>query len=419
MGVNRLNVLLRILVTQLNHWTLYTFVFLYFIIHHARNEKASLQVGVWLLFGLVPLGLYAVRLYINKTWLFWIVHVCAVLLVAVLPIADLAYRLIYVGITFIYSILSVLCRYGKERLSKKYLPVPAFFGITVVMMLLLQYLELHDYQRYYLYLLVFQLCLGSITIYTDRYLQYVGAHKYSIGYMPVQSIFSSGIKLITACTMAVAAVLCAVAGVGKMNDILKFLEKNWRAFVKKMVELLRKWFLAVQQKEKTLTDNSSEGVTSVMDALQETGSTFLEDIVLRIIFIVVCFLVLRWLLKVLPRFLDRLKLPQYIEEEEPSFDVKERSRSIPIERRKVFSILAGMTAAEKIRKRYKRKLESEKARIVAKGKVDQMELYTAREATNILEQPMMGKLYEKARYSPYECTSEDAKRMKQLCKSKN
>ena len=77
MGVERLNIFLRILVSQLNHWTLYTFAFLYFIVHHARSENASLQVGVWLVFGVVPLGLCVARLYINKTWLFWMVHVFA------------------------------------------------------------------------------------------------------------------------------------------------------------------------------------------------------------------------------------------------------------------------------------------------------------------------------------------------------
>lgn len=417
MGVERLNIFLRILVSQLNHWTLYTFAFLYFIVHHARSENASLQVGVWLVFGVVPLGLCVARLYINKTWLFWMVHVFAVAFVAMLPIADLAYRLIYAGTTFIYSIVSVLCRYGKEGFSKKYLPIPAFFGITFVMLLLLQYLELHDYQRYYLYLLVFQLCMGSVIIYTDRYLQYVSAHKYSIGYMPVQKIFSSGMKLITACTMVVATVLCVVAGAGKMNDILNFMERYWHAFIKNIVEWLRKWFQDIQQKEKILTDNSPEGATMIRDVIQENGATLPEEILLRIIFLVLCILVFRWLFKTLQRFLDRMKLPPYMAEEEPDFDVKERSRSTFIEKRKVFSVFAGLTPAEKIRKRYKRKLEREKTTIVAKGKVDQMELYTAREATNILEQPSIGLLYEKARYSPYECTSEEAKRMKELCKS--
>lgn len=56
-------------------------------------------------------------------------------------------------------------------------------------------------------------------------------------------------------------------------------------------------------------------------------------------------------------------------------------------------------------------------RIASEGKRSDMELYTARECSEILKVPQMGDLYEKARYSPYECTVEDVKNMKNVCKN--
>ena len=46
-----------------------------------------------------------------------------------------------------------------------------------------------------------------------------------------------------------------------------------------------------------------------------------------------------------------------------------------------------------------------------------MELYTARECADIMETTEAAGIYEKARYSPFECTAEDVKKMKNACKS--
>lgn len=78
-----------------------------------------------------------------------------------------------------------------------------------------------------------------------------------------------------------------------------------------------------------------------------------------------------------------------------------------------------LTPAQKIRRRYKKKVLDSKEFIVSKGKKDCMEWYTARECGIILDRPGMSELYEKARYSPYECTAEDVKRMKDACKNSN
>ena len=77
-----------------------------------------------------------------------------------------------------------------------------------------------------------------------------------------------------------------------------------------------------------------------------------------------------------------------------------------------------MNPALRIRRRFRKKVLSEEKKIAEAGKKDRMELYTARECSGILENTEMGNLYEKARYSPYECTPEDVKRMKNLCKGK-
>ncbi len=63
-------------------------------------------------------------------------------------------------------------------------------------------------------------------------------------------------------------------------------------------------------------------------------------------------------------------------------------------------------------------VSAEKEFIASKKKKDTLEWYTARECANIRELSVMADLYEKARYSPSECTMEDVKKMKETCKNR-
>lgn len=419
MSVNRLNIFQRILVTQLNHWTCFSVLFLYFIVNHARSENASLQIGAWLLFGLVPAGLYLTGIYINKKIIFWAIHVGIVVVAGLLPMESLTHKLIYLGMTFIYSMLSILSHYGKESIGKKYFPLPVYFGISVVALLFLQYMELHEYQRYYLYLLILQVFLCCVTMYADRYLDYVELHKHSIGYMPIQNTFVAGIKVIGTFSMVVSLVLMTVASIGEMNDILGYFRKTFRKIMKKLIEFLRNLFKNLRDNEEILTDNSLSNPTLITDSVQDAASSVLVDIVVLILFIIVMIYAAKCFIKIVFSLLGMLKLPQDMpEEEDISPDIQEEIRDISKEKRRRFDLFAGTTPAEKIRKRYKKKIEGSKEIITAKGKREQMEVYTARESADILAIPELGDLYEKARYSPYECTPEDVKQMKLLCKSK-
>lgn len=417
MNVNRLKLCVSALATQLNHWTLFAFFFLFFIKHKDRGTTSSLQTGMWLLFGLLPLGLCLGRRYIEKALPFFALHVGVVLVAGLLPAGNSTYRMLYMGVAFIYSILSILCRYNREYLSRKYLPIPAFFGIAAVAMLILQYQNLHEYQRYYLYLLVFQVFLSSLLLYVERYLRYVEEHKYSIGYMPVKAIFVSGIKLTVTFLLPVCVGLFMVAAVGKMNDVLNFLGKYIRELLRRLVAFLDRWTGEVSEEGPLFMDSAIVETASELGTVEESALSAWESVLMWIGLTVIGSFLCYRLIKTLADIFGNLKLTEEEEEKEKQ-DIKESSRSISPKKRKAGDIFATLTPAQIIRKRFKRKMERSKKVIAAKGKHDELKLYTAREATGLLEAPDIGALYEKARYSPHECTPQEAGYMKQLCRRK-
>jgi hypothetical protein len=112
-------------------------------------------------------------------------------------------------------------------------------------------------------------------------------------------------------------------------------------------------------------------------------------------------------------------MPAEAEEEELGVeDIHESTvETEKVQRRSIKNMWEFLTPAQKIRRRYKKRVLDSKELIASKGKRDCMEWYTARECGTILERPTMSDIYEKARYSPYECTADDVKNMKNACKN--
>ena len=98
------------------------------------------------------------------------------------------------------------------------------------------------------------------------------------------------------------------------------------------------------------------------------------------------------------------------------FDIHEKCDMIRSVRKKESRFFGFLNPAERIRKLYRKRVLSAKI-LTNENALEQLSSYTARECAGKLEIPSMAKIYEKARYSKEEVTSEDVKEMKDICKA--
>ena len=162
--------------------------------------------------------------------------------------------------------------------------------------------------------------------------------------------------------------------------------------------------------------------------LPEPNETFWLWQVLEVLFTVLliaglAFLVLKLLLKLiglLQEYLNRRLGVKYAETEE-MFDIREKCDTKETAQRKKPNLAMVFTNRERVRRLYKKKLLLSALRTQeqrGQGR-DRLGLFTAREWEYRLHTRGMADIYERARYSEQDITSEDVKRMKEACSERS
>ena len=181
-------------------------------------------------------------------------------------------------------------------------------------------------------------------------------------------------------------------------------------------EWIKKWLQSAKMEDMELPD--MQGTMSQIQIEQVEDKWSVLDIVLAVVLGALILYALYRLLRVIFAFLNAwLTYKGKGEITTLKEDVREKSDVVEkMPQRKRESMLEAMTPAQRIRRRFRRKVLSEQKHIYDTDKRERMELYTARECAEIIEATEAAGIYEKARYSPYECTADDVKKMKNACK---
>ena len=257
----------------------------------------------------------------------------------------------------------------------------------------------------------------GIATYVDRYTRFLQMNRHSVGYIPAKSIFLSGLSMVGSFLAVAAAVLTMIANAGRINELGVYIKKQLLKLLKFILSPLQggmgEQTEPVQEAEEQLQEKLLE---TIIEEKPETS--IIWDILIFIFFGVVLLVLLYNIVKLVFYLLNLLKLPDVaVPQEEESEDIREKRDIVEkLYKRKRVNLFGILSPAERIRRRYRRRTSAGRSIITAKGKKDNLALYTARECAEMLSAPEMGTIYEKARYSPYECTDEDVKEMKIACK---
>ncbi len=404
-----------------NHWSVYIIVYMLLVVAGESYRVPLVHWFIWFGLGMLPLLFNKLKVCCKYKTVRYPVYAAVLFVVYMLKTPYMAYTYIYMLCVAYYCVNAEWYDWSKED-SSDYKPIPLVVVIlmSLVVVLVFQWVRLFELQRTILYLLIWNVMLYSVASYVNKYVKFLDLNRHSIGYMPIKSVLGSGILSMLGFSSILGIILIIVASIGKMGDILQyikaFIQRISRKIMDCLKEILKKWFGELNNSELNIPE--MEGTMSEMQVAGEDKFSVL-DIILAIIMGALALYSLYQILRFIFTYLSALlsyrgkgEISTLKEEEEEEIgDVVEK-----IPQRKRESLLGAMSPALRIRRRFRRKVLSEQKQIYDTERRERMELYTARECADIIEATEAADIYEKARYSPYECTAEDVKRMKNACK---
>lgn len=373
---------------------------------------------IWFGLGMLPLVFQKLRTICKYRALRYPVYIAVLLGVYMLKTPHMAYTYIYLLCVAYYCVNAEWYDWSKED-STNYKPIPLVMVIlmSLVVIFVFQWVRLFELQRTILYLLIWNVMIYSVASYVNKYVKFLELNRHSIGYMPIKSVLGSGILSMLGFSSVLSVLLLVVASIGTMGDVLQYIKRYIQVIAQWLKKWIKKWLSGPEKDELNIPD-MGETVTQVQQMSEEKWSVL--DIVLSVVIGMLALYALYQLVRILITLLNSLL--KYRGEKEAitlQADVHEKSDVVEkIQPRKRQSLLEAITPAQRIRRRFYRKVLSEQRHIYNTDRRDRMELYTARECAEIMEISEVGRIYEKARYSPYECTTEDVKKMKNACKGK-
>lgn len=414
MNDQKITLFRKFLVIQQNHWALYTMLYLLMVLLAIKDHAEAPRTGIWLIIGCIPFMLYLVRKYLNKFWLFWGTHILTIAAVLVLPESNGLYKLIFSGMGVLYCVNSVLKR-NKDDETEHIVPIVIPISMIFIAMICFEVTKNFDYQRNFIYLLITNLALFFITGFVDRFWEFLRVNKHSVGYMPVKSIFAENVKAILFFLGVMSVLFLLIFHFEEMNQLMKQVNHAVGIVASVVLKFILNLFEKKEDRE-GIMEGDADTISAIEKVVQQPQSNPIWNMIFFILIILAVAYVLFKIISILPMLLKLFRLPkEAVEEQEETEDVLEISEDIRSNRKRGFRLFQNLSPEERIRKRFKKKIQTSQEFISSEGRRTEMELYTARECSDILEVNEIGDIYEKARYSPYECTVEDVKNMKSAC----
>jgi len=270
------------------------------------------------------------------------------------------------------------------------------------------------------------LYLGAyfISYFLGNYLRFLVVNESSVAVMPEKEILSSGMKQTALFTAGGLCILLLTANI------------QWAAYlfslVGKVLLAILKWLVSLLSKEETeeveeLVMTSNQGMSD-MGGLGEAGDPaliwvilekilmFLVTVGVAVVFVVVIVMICRYIWK-------QFHNVKVVEQEklQKGRDVREVCGIERNTRESAVIWSPFLNNRERVRKVYRKQILKNKFHIIGNHNVEDLKCMTAKECCDKISEESgsancLKKIYEKARYSSYEVTSEDVKNMKAAVK---
>lgn len=396
------------LVTQMNHWLLFSIAVT--VLGLIGSERPLLWQ--WGLCSLLPLVFFLIRRYTDRFLLFFAGHALAAAALLVLPYRGWADKLLVSLYVIGYLIYSFYLRVKtEERLDEPLHPAFAV-GIEAVALFLQHYQGNQEWDAYYVAGLLLFLGLYYIQIYLDQYHRFMVVNDSSTGRIPQKEMFKSG--------MTLAAMFAA----GSVVLLLLTSNIGWVARIVSVLKMLLSWLVRL------LFKNGGEEQEAVIEELTQTERAedmfpkepaepfflwkLLEKLAFLLIYCAIIALAVFCIYKLITFLYEHFQRTVVHEQAvlEAGADIREKCQVERPKKERRF-LLGRLDARERIRRIYKKEIWAERRRLAAEDQQELLRVLTAKECGQRLDRQQLAQIYEKARYSDRECTAEDVKKARE------
>ncbi len=399
----------ELLAIQMNHWI---FIVLAVTILGLFNVERP-YLGLWVLFGLVPVFLYIVRVKVHNFFLFFLLHFALFIAVFVIP-AGLWIKLIMLTMVLIYAIWSIRIRLTSET-SRTGLIVPLVAVIVIGALSLIQSTFIQkNWDKYYVLALFIYLICYFIYYFMSQYLHFLKVHATSTANIPEKAIFFSGIKQALFYTAGGMLVLLMTANIEWLSYVLSWLKQALIVVLRFLLSFMR----GKEVEEITETIEQQAKPAEDMSGLMEGGEThiiwiILEKIVMAAMAVGVVVLIVFALVKgyqYLWKHFHKVRSKK-VQEDTETLDIREKCE-IEKNNGKAFSFLSFLNNRDKVRKVYRKQVLKYKSSIIGDLNSKELEFLTAKECCEKISADTLQAVYEKARYSEESVTADEVKLVK-------
>lgn len=414
MNDKRTEILRRFVIIQQNHWAIYPIVYFLMVAVSVRDGISTPGYVAWTLLGILSFGLYLIRSLARNQWVALILHLMMAALVIVMHESNSAYKFIFLFTGLFYCFYSYVKKCGRDE-AGRVLTVMVPVVISGASLLCTAIMKIDGYTDQMIIILIVNIVLYFLAIFTERFHDYIKLNRHSIGYMPTQSIFGEDMKMLAVFMTGLGLLFVIIVKLKKINVIMDrvvdVMLGGLGIFLQKLLRMFQRDNTGFNE-----PDQMGELFGTIAQPDQATNPFWdlLFNILFYVMLIYIVFKVFKALGSVVGFFMHfpGLGKEEEQEEEEEVEEVTESIRVSPVRKLQFFQVLS---PEKQIRRSFKNRVSASREVISGTEQTGYLDLYTARECAQKLESRSFGDLYEKARYSPYECTGADAKLMKQIC----
>lgn len=414
-----LNTVTGFFASQLNYIPMLFVVFtIYFGILNIEPD-----VKKFFLMGLVPFGLYLVRSYADKLYLFFLLHIflCAV---PVLGADNIIEKIFFMLLGCVMLVLSFYFKVAKKQKEESILFAAMTFILAVVAYFTARNGQDADNSRYIVALVILYILYYVSYQYMKGYVSYIENNEISNQNIPEKHIFKTSFS-------ALAGFLILFTGFALLlvkGDFLADLIQKVGAVIKRFLTWL------FQFAPEGMEQAGNEQKTA--DALENVGNLggnpepvyqlspkiaeLIDHIVTIGAYVIGITAVLLAAYGIFRAIIAAFKVKSHAGEEEEIL-IKDKVTKLPIRKKEKKEKEKQLRYDKKIRKMYADVIVN----VTVHNKTDKQERERllhklhyrtpGEQCVNVKEPGVLKTLYEKARYSSYNVTKEDVRQMKDAC----
>ena len=419
MKLEKIEVLKAFLASWLDYWILQAIGFAILMI----NEEATYGFWRWALLSFYPFALYLLRRKFTGFSGFVLSHLGLAALLCLIPAPSVMERVFFCLYVAGYAIYSFYIRMKTEKWQDRAMPPLAAGVILTVLVILLYYFERNDLENIFVIFCIAYLVLYFTYNYMLEYIHFVKLNEGSAGYIPVKKMFLSGLKTVVPYSLISGGLLLVVGNATVITDVFNVMKNG-------MLWILRTLFAGEGKPSQYEAVENGDPTKQMIENMgkMEGEALWIWEVVEKIMVVAIIAAAIFGVIKLykLVSGILREKFSKAMlrsgEVKEELVDKREKCKVEKIkgqqDKKHVLSIFSNK---EKIRKIYKKKIESARKTAGYRNflKEDKTpDVYsqkssTARECCESLSVLSLADVYEKARYSNQECDSADVRVAKQ------